>query len=326
MKPAIALFALVSIGLAVEPALSPEVKSLADRATEEFHSGKYREAARDFEQAARLSHESCLRCEEGVALAKSQIGEGKESLKAADRAIALASTPAEKATAHLCKGDVCAALGSGDPRRLADAEGEYRATLAADAKSSSAEFRLGYTLLREKKDAEGIQHLQAFLAAEPTSVDAPLARKFIANPRHAGLQYAPAFSFTSVKGATIDNASLEGKIVVLDFWATWCPPCRESVPEIKELSKKYGPDRVRVVSISADEKENAWRDFIARKNMDWDQYRDADGSVRKAFGVRAFPTYIVLDNDGAIVQRMTGLDPQDSLAHRLRDELNRLVK
>jgi thioredoxin-like negative regulator of GroEL len=321
----IALFLFAVSGFAVEPGLSPEVKAMAERATQEFQAGKFQDADRDFSQAIKLSNGACQRCVEGSAMSKAQQGNLREAYKLADKAIAMAVDPLDKAAAHNCKGDICVINAAVDPKKLGDAEVEYRATAELRPKSASAQFRLGYILLREKKDDEGIQHLQTFLAADPNGPDALIAKKLIANPRHAPYPFAPAFSLKTVKGETLDNSALEGKIVVFDFWATWCPPCRASVPEIKDLSKKYG-DRVRVISVSADEKDDQWRDFITKKSMDWDQYRDADGHVLHAFNVHSFPTYIVLDKDGAIVQRMVGLNPQDSLAHRLRDELNQIVK
>jgi thiol-disulfide isomerase/thioredoxin len=325
----IALFSLLLLtaaGSPVEPALSDEANAFLQRGTKEYQDAHYQDALRDFSQAAKLSNDTCERCVEGLALSKAHLGDQKESLKLADKAISMAANPTDQANAHDCKGEICLIYASADPKKLAMAETEFRASAVLLPNRASDQFRLGYVLLRENKDEEGIQHLQAYLAADPAGVNADLAHKLIAKPRLAGQQLAPQFSFKSAQGNTIDNASLEGKIVVLDFWATWCPPCRESVPELKELTKKYGADKLRVISISADEKETDWRDFIAHKQMDWDQYRDADESVRKAFGVRAFPTYVLLNKDGAIAKRMEGLNPQDSLIHRLRDELNTLMK
>ena len=76
-----------------------------------------------------------------------------------------------------------------------------------------------------------------------------------------------------------------------------------------------------LISVSADDDENAWREFVAHKKMDWAQYRDADKTIRSAFGIHAFPTYLVIDGDGIIKQRISGLDPQESVVHRLKATL-----
>ncbi len=108
--------------------------------------------------------------------------------------------------------------------------------------------------------------------------------------------------------------------MVLDFWATWCPPCRASVGELKELAKKY-PNTVEVISVSADEKESQWRDFVADKKMTWPQYIDSDSHMRRTFNVHSFPTYVVIDGDGIVRQRITGLNPQETVVHRLKETL-----
>lgn len=322
----ISSFLFATFAGAVEPGVPVEAKPYIERASKEYSDGKYQDAAHDFSQAAKLSHDSCAICLEGLALSKAHLGDKKESFKLADTAISMAAAPGATAAAHDCKGQICLFYSASDPKELVDAEKEFRTSADLLPTRAGIQFRLGYVLLREKKDEEGIQHLQTFLAAEPAGANAVLARKFIANPRRARELYAPDFSFTTVRGDTIDNAALEGKIILMDFWATWCGPCRESVPELKELIKRYGPDRLRVISISADGKEDQWREFIAKKHMDWDQYRDADESIRKAFSVHAFPTYIVLDREGVIVKRMEGLDRHDSLIYRLRDELDARLK
>jgi len=75
------------------------------------------------------------------------------------------------------------------------------------------------------------------------------------------------------------------------------------------------------ISVSADENESEWKEFVAQKNMSWPQYRDADGRVRRAFQVESFPTYLVIDGDGIIKQRIVGLNPQETVVHSLKATL-----
>lgn len=76
-----------------------------------------------------------------------------------------------------------------------------------------------------------------------------------------------------------------------------------------------------LISVSADKDENQWRDFVGKKKMDWAQYRDSDGRILNLFGVHSFPTYMVIDGDGVIRERITGLNPQESVVHRLKATL-----
>jgi len=107
----------------------------------------------------------------------------------------------------------------------------------------------------------------------------------------------------------------------MDFWATWCPPCRESVPERKALTRKYSNDKLVLVSVSADSDDKTWREFEGKKNMDWAQYGDSDHKVLDKFGVHAFPTYLVITGDGVIKQRIVGMNPQQTIVHRLKETL-----
>ena len=155
------------------------------------------------------------------------------------------------------------------------------------------------------------------LPAADTATIAERANLMLANPRRAGEQLAPNFRITTVQGQDLSLKQFAGKIVVLDFWATWCPPCRESVPELRDLTRKYDPAKLVLISISADEEEDAWHQFIAENKMTWPQYRDADKKLVNAFTVRAYPTYLVIDGDGVITQRIVGADPKQSVVNQL---------
>lgn len=328
LKMRISLFVFFSVTfvLAVEPSLPPETEALLKRGNDEYLAGKYQDAARDYSQAVKDSHETCRQCLEGLALSKARLGDASASLKLADKALGLAATPMDKASAHNCKGEICLMYATTDPKKLTEAETEYRAVAELIPNNSATQFRLGYVLLREKKVDEGTALLNAFVTSHPAGPDAELAKKLIAHPAHAGNEFAPSFSFKTAQGVPIASTALQGKVVVFDFWATWCPSCRASVPELRDLSKRYPAEKLVIVSISEDSKPGDWSDFIARKHMDWNQYLDEKGQTAKAFGIHAFPTYIIMDTDGAIAQRIVGMDPRESLVHRLREELATMIK
>jgi thiol-disulfide isomerase/thioredoxin len=104
---------------------------------------------------------------------------------------------------------------------------------------------------------------------------------------------------------------------LLDFWASWCGPCRNALPGLKRLQSFYGSDQLQVISISADDDEDDWRAFVKAHNMNWEQRLDSNGSLRAQYGVNAFPTYILLGKDGKILERLEGEDPEESIAERL---------
>jgi thiol-disulfide isomerase/thioredoxin len=116
-----------------------------------------------------------------------------------------------------------------------------------------------------------------------------------------------------------------GKVVLLDFWASWCGPCRNALPNLKRLQAVYGGADFVVVSISEDDDEADWRAFVAGHNMTWPQRLDSDSSLQKQFGVNALPTYVLLGRDGAIVQKFVGEEMAESIVERIGPDLKKTL-
>jgi thiol-disulfide isomerase/thioredoxin len=110
----------------------------------------------------------------------------------------------------------------------------------------------------------------------------------------------------------------------MDFWGTWCPPCRESVPTLCKLSKKYAGKLFQLVSVSSDDDEDVWKTFLQAEHMDWSQYIDLPGKVLEAFKVESFPTFVVLDKYGVIRFRQSGEGP--ATESDLEDAINKYLK
>ena len=112
------------------------------------------------------------------------------------------------------------------------------------------------------------------------------------------------------------------KVVLLDFWASWCGPCRQSVPDLKQLQKTYRGDQLEVISVNEDKDEKAGRAFASQNQMNWEQQFDSSGEMAKQYGVHAFPTFILTDGNGKVLQRFEGEDPGQPLADRIGPYLN----
>jgi len=328
MKPAFAwrifcstvLLAGLSLAQSQAPPADPEFQAAFDQGRQALAAGNYEGAISAFKKANKRQ-KNCAECFLGLAIANMHAGDSGQVLENCDKAISVAPGDSTRAIAHSLKGNVFLALGKEDAGQLAKAEAEYRTAAQLDPQDANFHMGLAMALLKESKDNEAIVELKRCLELQPSDAVAEQANKLIAEPRLGRVTLAPDFHFTSMQGQDISLKQLVGKTVVLDFWATWCPPCRESVPELKELTRKYPSGLLVVISISADEEEKKWRDFIAKKGMDWPQYLDSDHGMRKLFAVNSFPTYLVIDGEGVVRKRIVGLNPQESVIHRLKDEL-----
>jgi thiol-disulfide isomerase/thioredoxin len=110
--------------------------------------------------------------------------------------------------------------------------------------------------------------------------------------------------FTAVDGSAVDLAKLRGKVVLVDFWATWSPPCREEVPHVVAAYQKYHAKGFEVVGISLDQDKDALTAFIKEHGMAWPQYFDGkgwDNEISSKYGIDAIPAMWLLDKKGMLV-------------------------
>ena len=117
----------------------------------------------------------------------------------------------------------------------------------------------------------------------------------------------PDLIMHDLDGRSISSADLRGKVTIVNFWATWCPPCRAEIPDLIALQKKYG-DRLQIVGISQDEGSvDGVKRFVAAQQMNYPVVMTTP-ELEKAFpGVTALPTSFILDREARVVQRHVGL-------------------
>ena len=115
---------------------------------------------------------------------------------------------------------------------------------------------------------------------------------------------APDFTITDAR-RTVTLSQLRGKPVILNFWATWCPPCVQEMPSLVELQKKLG-DKVTVLAVSEDADDNAFTQFVRDHNVDLLVVRDPRQSANERYGTFKFPETYVIDKDGKIVRKFIG--------------------
>lgn len=119
-------------------------------------------------------------------------------------------------------------------------------------------------------------------------------------------QTIPDFSLKTPEGKTISVSAFKGKYVFLNFWATWCPPCREEMPSMEELYAKFGKENFSILAVSVREDPKTVENFLKTNKYTFPIALDTDGAVSAMFVGRGIPTTYILDPQGRAIAGMVG--------------------
>jgi len=134
---------------------------------------------------------------------------------------------------------------------------------------------------------------------------------------------APAFSAPGLAGGTVSLASYRGKVVYLDFWASWCGPCAKSLPALDQLRREFAPGDFQIVAVNLDRNPAVAARFLKQRPVGYPSAIDPKGSLPGAFGVEAMPTSFLIDRDGVVRYVHRGF--RDSDVDPLRKQIQKLV-
>jgi peroxiredoxin len=154
------------------------------------------------------------------------------------------------------------------------------------------------------------------------------AALLIASVAFAGVgkgQRAPEFSLPALQGSTVALSSMRGKVVLIDFWAQWCEPCKKELPQLDKLAKEYAGKGVVIVAVNIDkQRDNAAR-MVKQLGVSLPVLLDPAGSVAGTYDLPKMPTSFVVDKKGIIRYVNEGFDgPKD--VERFKQELDELTK
>ena len=300
---------------------------------DEFERGRqllqrreYFEALRAFQHANQLAGGKSAACSLAMAQAMQGMKAYQNAVDAAQSAIVYGAGDTRLvARAHSIRGLAFQALAEKDPAKIRDAEEEFRQALQVDSESRLADlhYNLAVSLLKQARDDEGVAELKKEIEIRPNGSTAEDARVLIANPRRARENYAPDFTLQSSTGETISLEALRGKVVLLDFWASWCGPCVRALPSVRKVQRDHEKDPFVLVGISDDRDEETWRRFVGKNGMTWSQYWDKDHRLGRIFDVQAIPTYVLIDAEGIVRMRVKGSGFHE--AHALRDAIDQQI-
>ncbi len=135
---------------------------------------------------------------------------------------------------------------------------------------------------------------------------------------------APDFELSSLGGDHVKLSNLRGKVVFLNIWATWCPPCREEIPSMKSLYQRLEDRPFEMLAVSIDrEGEKIVRPFAEKHGLTFRVLLDPDGKTYQLYGMTGVPETFIIDNNGVITQKIIG--PQNWMKQEWLDYFNRII-
>jgi len=183
-------------------------------------------------------------------------------------------------------------------------------------------FRLYFSLLSRARTSAAALGLLAFLLATLPAGAAPATPRpwYAERLEKLGFTVLPSpvkledFTLPAAAGGSGSLFAQKGKIVLLNFWATWCPPCRAEMPSIESLWKKTRDKDFTIMGISVGEQPQTVKDFIAREKYSYPVYLDSSGAIGTRFGARSIPTTYLVDKSGMAIAGIVGGIEYDSAA------------
>jgi peroxiredoxin len=125
---------------------------------------------------------------------------------------------------------------------------------------------------------------------------------------------APNFSIVTERGQTITRSDFGGKLLVLNFWASWCPPCIEELPSLNQFAQQYKDQGVVVIGISNDKNENLYKRFLTERHVAFDTARDPEADISTSYGTFQIPETYLIDRNGKVLEKVISnqdwMDPQ----------------
>jgi len=119
-------------------------------------------------------------------------------------------------------------------------------------------------------------------------------------------------------------ASLKGQVIYVDFWASWCGPCRKSFPWLNEMQANYGPQGLTVLSVNVDAKKSFALEFLEEFPANFDVIYDPKGKIARSYDLRGMPSSFIVDRQGTVVATHVGFNEQKK--HQYETEIKNLLK
>jgi thiol-disulfide isomerase/thioredoxin len=315
----------LTLGGRAQQTVVPEVPSAAQKAFQEGASYEDRKqltsAVDSYREALKAAEGRCLACLEAIASVQMKM-EDYKAAAATDVEIAKAAPdPRGRAEAERREGMAFWELAEAErdgrgaidknPKHAAasleKAEAVLKQGVMDDPTDEAVRMAHGHVLAELKRDEDARSEFAACAAVAGTSqAECARALRFSKDVASARGQSAPTFEAKTMDGKTVSLDSLAGKVVLVDFWATWCGPCRSDGDYVQSLLDSFDKEHFVLLEVNVDTDAEAWKNYVKSKRMEGVQVHDEGRTLQDLFHVAAYPTYVILDGDGMVQERDVG--------------------
>ena len=306
-----------------EPA-APKARKLFTEAVEWQQRGQQSKAIEAYREAGKQDGGRCFECTHRAFMMAMDAGDFKVARAAVDEGMAGAQSDADRAKMHFWLGTAWQNEGvrENEDKYFAESCGEFKTALALNPALTPTYYSYGVSLAYLHQDDEARAQFSAFLKLDKElPILHPRAQRFVEHADLARARMAPDFSITTPDGQHVSLDSLAGKVVLIDFWATWCGPCVEALPHLRNIVQEFRGQPFVAISVSRDQDDAVWKKFVTAHKMTWLQYRD-DGSANSLagqFGVKQVPATFSINAEGILEdQNLVGDE-------RIDDKLKKLI-
>jgi len=150
------------------------------------------------------------------------------------------------------------------------------------------------------------------------------ALALMASAQASAPQAAPEFALPDATGSTVSLADFEGQVVLINFWASWCGPCREEMPLLDQLSDRYGPLGFTMLGVNVEEDSTLADQFLEGTPVDFPILYDRENSVSQLYDVIAMPTTVIVDRQGQVRFVHHGYEPGNE--NEYQDQIRALIR
>jgi thiol-disulfide isomerase/thioredoxin len=281
-------------------------------------------AAEAYKKANRIAGGQCMPCLQSAYDLDMKVGSFKDAVAVSDQLLALASTPRDKSVTEMNQALAMLRMAGDTPKpdKLEPVHALLQKAMTDDPNNLSVSFYDGRVLARMGRLDDASKAFSGYAAQ--ASPDDPIrlrAQLFAKEPKLSMEPLAPPFIVTALDGTTFSLDAMRGKVVLINFWATWNAPSKDQLSNIKRIVHDFAGQPLVVLSVSWDQDDIGWKAYVAKNDMKWLQYRDADHMLTGLFGVKWVPEYYIVDSNGVLLPG--SLTDGSSVEGKLKPLVNR---